>query len=572
MSGCGDNQKVKYTAGSFIGKALTWWNSQVQTRGREAAVGMTWDDFKALMREELCPNNKMQKMEIEFWCHAMVGAVHVTYTNRFHELARLVPHLVTPKNNRIERDRNVKDNYKRSMTMSAFATTTNLVKREYTGATPRCTNYNFYHNPEMSCRMCTNYNQLGHFAKDCGTGPRMVNPVNARNPTAACEAMAIDGGQGCGNNNPARERAFVMGAEEACQDPNIVTGTFNLNNNYATTLFDSGADYSFVSATFIPLLGIEPGSLGMDWLSRHKAEIIFHEKVVRIPLLNGKILRVLGERPEEKVIHLMRVEAKEQKLEEIVVVRNFPEVFLDDLSGLPPSREIKFRIDLTPREIPIAKSPYRLAPAEMEELLSQLRELQDNGFIRPSSSPWGALENLVVDALSRKERINPKRVRVMNITIQSSIRDKILAAQNEASEAVNALAKMLRGLDEQMKRRSDGTLPEDFVEYYDVSGLGLVCVLMQRGKIELFSDYDCEIRYHLGKENLVADALSRKERINPKRVRVMNITIQSSIKDKILAAQNEASEAVNAPAKMLRGLDEQMKRRSDGTLYYLDRI
>ncbi|GJU77120.1 putative reverse transcriptase domain-containing protein [Tanacetum coccineum] len=91
-------------------------------------------------------------------------------------------------------------------------------------------------------------------------------------------------------------------------------------------------------------------------------------------------------------------------------------------------------------------------------------------------------------------------------------------------------------------------------------------------KIELFSDYDCEIRYHPGKANVVADALSRKEIIKPKRVRAMNMTIQSSIKDRILMAQNEASEVVDAPAEMLRGLDKQMERRSDGARYYLDRI
>ncbi|GKD50487.1 reverse transcriptase domain-containing protein [Tanacetum coccineum] len=103
MSGCGENQKVKYTVSSFIGKALTWWKSQVQTRGREAAVGVTWVDFKTLTREEICPNNEMQKLETEFWCHVMVGAGHAAYTNRFYELARLVPHLVTPESKRIER-------------------------------------------------------------------------------------------------------------------------------------------------------------------------------------------------------------------------------------------------------------------------------------------------------------------------------------------------------------------------------------------------------------------------------------------------------------------------------------
>ncbi|GJW72977.1 hypothetical protein Tco_0132347 [Tanacetum coccineum] len=87
--------------------------------------------------------------------------------------------------------------------------------------------------------------------------------------------------------------------------------------------------------------------------------------------------------------------------------------------------------------------------------------------------------------------------------------------------------------------------------------------MRQRRWIGLFGDYDCEIRYHLGKANVVADALSIKERIKPKRVQAMNTTIQSSIKDRILAAQNEASETVNAPAEMLQGLDEQMECRSD---------
>ncbi|GKA45915.1 putative reverse transcriptase domain-containing protein [Tanacetum coccineum] len=96
--------------------------------------------------------------------------------------------------------------------------------------------------------------------------------------------------------------------------------------------------------------------------------------------------------------------------------------------------------------------------------------------------------------------------------------------------------------------------------------------MRQRRWIEPFSDYDCEIRYHSGKVNVVADALSRKDRINPRRARAMSMTIQSSIKGMILAAQNEASEVVNALAEMLQGLDEQMECKSDGALYYMDKI
>nr|GEZ60256.1 putative reverse transcriptase domain-containing protein [Tanacetum cinerariifolium] len=96
--------------------------------------------------------------------------------------------------------------------------------------------------------------------------------------------------------------------------------------------------------------------------------------------------------------------------------------------------------------------------------------------------------------------------------------------------------------------------------------------MRQRRWIELFSNYDCEIHYHPGKANVVTDALSINERFKPRRVQAINMTIQSSIKDKILAAQNEAFETVNAPKEMLRGLDDQMERRSDRALYYLDRI
>ncbi|GJU67448.1 reverse transcriptase domain-containing protein [Tanacetum coccineum] len=95
MSGCRDNQKVKYTIRSFVGKDLMWWNSQIHTRGREAVVGMSWEDFKTLTREEFYPSNEMQKLETELWNHVMVRAGHAANTDRFHELARLVPHLIT---------------------------------------------------------------------------------------------------------------------------------------------------------------------------------------------------------------------------------------------------------------------------------------------------------------------------------------------------------------------------------------------------------------------------------------------------------------------------------------------
>ncbi|GKD34563.1 putative reverse transcriptase domain-containing protein [Tanacetum coccineum] len=182
-----------------------------------------------------------------------------------------------------------------------------------------------------------------------------------------------------------------------------MTGTFSLNNHYATVLFDSGADYSFISTDFMPLIDVKPSILNSSYEIEvangeivetnkivRKDEIVCHEKIVRIPLPNGEVLKVHGERPEGNLKYLTNMKTSEQKLEDIPIVRDFLEVFLENLSGLPPLRQIEFLIDLTPRATPAAKSLHRLAPTEMHELSNQLKELQDKGLIRPSYSPWGA--------------------------------------------------------------------------------------------------------------------------------------------------------------------------------------
>ncbi|MFS7913477.1 putative nucleotidyltransferase, Ribonuclease H [Helianthus anomalus] len=262
----------------------------------------------------------------------------------------------------------------------------------------------------------------------------------------------------CPKRNNAQARAFVIGARDAREDPNVVTGTFLVNNHFASILFDTGADYSFMSVEFKRMLGIESSRLdipysielangklvesgevvrgctlefgerrfnvdvlpirlgsfdvvvGMDWLSKNKAEVICHEKIIRIPLPNDETLIIHGERRDAPLriiscmkahkclrkgcvaflAHVVDKEAEEPKLEDIPVVKEFPDVFPDDLPGLPPQRQVEFRIDLVPGAAPVAKAPYRLAPSEMQEVSTQLQELLDKGFIRPSFSPWGA--------------------------------------------------------------------------------------------------------------------------------------------------------------------------------------
>nr|GEY93772.1 hypothetical protein [Tanacetum cinerariifolium] len=351
MSGYSIDQKVKYTACSFM---------------------------------EFCPSHEMQKLETELWTHAIVRAGHAAYTNRFHELARLVPYLVTPKSRKIEmyvyglalqirrmmeatkpktmqkavqisgaltdetvrngsikmvekrgnmgktsKDKNDRDDNKRTRTGNVFATTVSPVGREDTGTWPKCTTCNSYHTTKGPCRTCFNCNRLGHLAKDCRSVPRNVNPVNARNPPVrACyecgstdhvrqtcprlnrvqgpegnrpnQVATNNGGQGHGNQgNQDRGRAFMLGAEEARQDTNIVTCTFTLNDHFTTTLFDSGANYSFVSTTFIHLLGIETSDLGF----RYKIEIASGQLVEIDKVIKGCKLEIEGHIFDIDLIH-----------------------------------------------------------------------------------------------------------------------------------------------------------------------------------------------------------------------------------------------------------------------------
>ncbi|GJT56263.1 putative reverse transcriptase domain-containing protein [Tanacetum coccineum] len=123
--------------------------------------------------------------------------------------------------------------------------------------------------------------------------------------------------------------------------------------------------------------------IGMDWLSKYHAKILCDEKVIHIPI-DDETLIIRGDRITEKK------KSDEKRLEDIPVVREFPEVFPQDLPGLPLVRQVEFQIDLIPGAAPVAHAPYRLDPSEMHELSNQFQELSDRGFIRPSTSPWGA--------------------------------------------------------------------------------------------------------------------------------------------------------------------------------------
>ncbi|GJW28881.1 putative reverse transcriptase domain-containing protein [Tanacetum coccineum] len=252
--------------------------------------------------------------------------------------------------------------------------------------------------------ICYEYGRPGH----CGRPGHVKRECpKLRNRNHGNRVGNKTGNQTRGNKATARAYAISRGGTNL--DSNVVTGTFLLNNCYDSMLFDSGADRSFVSSTFSALFDVAPSTLdtsyvveladgrisetnvvlrgctlgllghpfdidlmivelgsfdviiGMDWLVKYHMLIIYDEKVVRIPY-GDEVLIIRGDNCSGE----------------------------KDLHGLPPARQVEFQIDLVPGATPIARALYRLAPAKMQELSTQLQELSDRGFIRPSSLPWGA--------------------------------------------------------------------------------------------------------------------------------------------------------------------------------------
>ncbi|GKD57348.1 putative reverse transcriptase domain-containing protein [Tanacetum coccineum] len=401
---------------------------------------------------------------------------------------------------------------------------------------------------------------------------------------------------------------------------------------------------------------IELGSLdviiGMDWLAKYQAVIVCATKIIRIPWGNETLI-VRDDRSD----------------------RGNETLFPEDLSGLPLTRQVEFQIDLIPGVAPVAWAPYQLAPSKMKELSDQLKELSDKGFIRPSSSPWGApvlfvkkkdgSQGIHVDPAkieSIKDWASPKMpTEIQQFLGLAGYYRRFIEGFSKITKPVTKLTqknvKFVRGDKQkavfQMIKQKLYSVPilalpegsEDFIAYCDASIKGLDTVLMQREKViayvsrqlkiheknytthdlelgavvfalkiwrhylygtkcmvftdhkslqhilnqkelnmrqrrwlELLSDYDCEIRYHPVKANVVADALSRKEQIKPLRVRALVMTIGLDLPKQILNAQTKARKPENIKNEDVGGMliekskdpeklrTEKLEPRADGTL------
>ncbi|GJS17622.1 putative reverse transcriptase domain-containing protein [Tanacetum coccineum] len=834
ISECAEDKKVKFVAATLRGPTLTWWNSKVAILGLDVANQIGWTQMKKLMIAEFCPAEELKRMENELWNLKVKEYNMMAYTQRPTNLNeavcmahKLMEQKLQARNERILEGNkrkwenfesgnssgksNNKDNSRQSSQSNQkqgnAMTTASSEGKVSSGSHPMCERCFTRHVGKCTIK-CHKCGKVGHKARY----------YKEKNVALGANAQPIWTCYNCGEQGYTRNRCPKKVKQEevrevhgrACtikdaepQGPNVVTGTFLLNNRYATVLFDSGSDRSFVDTRFssmldidsvkintiyeveladgrivstnivlkvctlnlvnhlfqIDLMPIELGTfdviIGMDWLVKHDAVIVCREKVVRIPYRNKTLtvksdkgmsrLKVISCIKARKYIErgchlfLARVtkkKPKEKQLEDFSVIRDFPEVFLNDLLGLPPPRQVELRIDLVPRAAPVVHAPYHLAPSEMREFLVQLQELLEKGFIRPSSSPWGAPVLFVkkkdgsfrisivysnIDLRSGYHKLRIKEEDILITTFRTRyghfefqvmpfgltnvlavfmdlmnrvckpyldkfvivfIDDILVYSKDEKEHGKHLKIILYHVIDrngvhvdpakieairnwaapttptEKDKKYEWGkeeeenfqilkqklcsapilALPEgtkDFVVYCDVSLKGYGAVLMQREKaiayasrqlkvheenytthdlelgavvfalrlwihylyrtkcvvftdhkslqyilnqkelnmrqrrwIELLSDYDYEIRYHPGKANIVADALSQKERIKPLRVRALVMAVYNNLPKQILKALKEAMKRKNVRAKKLGKLIKQIfKFCPDGTRF-----
>ncbi|GJS25929.1 putative reverse transcriptase domain-containing protein [Tanacetum coccineum] len=387
ISNCLERYQVKYASCTLLNNTLTWWNSHKRTIRIEAAYAMSWAELMKLMTEVYCPRNERF---IGGLPDNIQGNVIAAEPAKLQDAIRVANNLMDQKlkgyarsaENKRRLDNNPRDNRGQQP----------VFKRQNVGGQNVARAYTAGNNEKKG---------PGHFRKDY---PKLRNQ-NRGNKTGSKNGNKTENQTG---SNEATTKAYAIGGGGANPDYNVVTGTFLVNNCYASMLFDSGANRSFVSSTFSDLLDVAPSTLDTSYV----------EKVVRIPY-GDEVLIIRGDdcdgRSKSKLniisctktqkyiqkgcqVYLAQVtskktedKSKDKRLEDVSIVREFPEVFPEDLPGLPPVRQVEFQIDLVPGAALVARAPYRLAPAEMQELSTQLQELYDRGFIRPSSSPWGAL-------------------------------------------------------------------------------------------------------------------------------------------------------------------------------------
>ncbi|GJV41812.1 putative reverse transcriptase domain-containing protein [Tanacetum coccineum] len=373
--------------------ALTWWNTHVMTVTHDVAYSMTWVNLKKKMTDKYgTDGGQVLSGGLPDMIHGNIVASKPKTMQEAIEMAtELMDKRVSTMAERQAENKRKSENTsrsnqnqqqqpnKRQNTGRAY-TAGSGDKKPYGGSDPPCSKLHYHlTSTTITTRRAPERSQNTYLVLSDG-----VRGTSKRNVQADEQSKGNSGNQ-----------VGMIGLSEG-----VVVG--NAGQSRTMSLRE---------------LGSFDAIIGMDWLAKHQAVIACAEKVVRIPWKNKSLiihgdgstqgnvtrLNIISCTKTQKYIekgfpiflaHVTTKEiedkSEEKRLEDVPIVQNFPEVFPEDLSGLPPTRQVEFQIDLVPGAAPVARAPYRLAPSEMKELSEQLKELSDKGFIRPSSSPWGA--------------------------------------------------------------------------------------------------------------------------------------------------------------------------------------
>nr|GEU90105.1 hypothetical protein [Tanacetum cinerariifolium] len=441
ISNCTQKYQVKYVTCTLLNGALTWWNSHKRMTGFEAVNALKWAELMKLMKKVMVPDEE-DKVErfIGGLPDNIQGNVIAAEPTRLQDAIRVANNLMDQKlkgyarnaQNKRRFDNNPRDNHgqqqafkRQNVGVRMWQDPTRpkaMRKKGYVGSPPYCNKCRLHH--EGSCTVkCRNCKRIDHMTRDCMAA---VAPNTQRTPVRNQPGVVFyecgrpehyrkdypklrnqNRGNKTGNKNGSNEattKAYAIGGG-ANPNSNIITGTFLLNNCYASMLFDSGADRSFVSSTFRALLDIAPSILdtshpfnidlmpveldsfdviiGMDWLAKYHAVIVCDEKIVRIPY-GDEVLIIQGDDCDGRSKSKLNIISctKTQKY-----IQQGCQVYLAQVTSKKTKDKSK---EKRLEDVPIHE-PVSISTSQNARVSTQLQKLSDKEFIRPSSSPWGAL-------------------------------------------------------------------------------------------------------------------------------------------------------------------------------------